>query len=171
MTFATPWNVLLSPHHGLFVFHPATALAAIALTVLAFREIRVRRPAWATIATLWLLAVATLHGLWSEWANEGGYGQRFAIDALPVLAIGFAAFLEAGRARGARVGAAIATTLFGFLLFFAALGGLVAPPAGLPWPQRLEDYAPLLRDPPGPGEWSNGLQRSSFALRAIWPQD
>ncbi|HWM93792.1 MAG TPA: hypothetical protein VN493_23740 [Thermoanaerobaculia bacterium] len=156
---ASPWNVLFHPVHGLFLFHPALLFAAAGL-VLAWR-----RPAISAVGAVWFLAVAFLHGGWSEWANTGGYGQRFLIDALPALALGFAEVL--GRAgRAVRVGIA-AAVLFGYLLFFAATGRLVEPPAPWPWPQRLGDYAPLVSDPPGPSELLDGLLRASFLLRAL----
>jgi len=171
LTLASPWNILFSPHHGLFLFHPALALAALGLLALAAREIRARRPGWGTVGALWFLAVATLYGWWSEWANVGGFGQRFLIDALPALALGFAAFLEVGRLRALRTVLGVAATLFGLVLFFASVGGLVPPPAGLPWPQRLSDYAGLVRSPPGAGEIGAALRRSSFLLRALGARD
>lgn len=203
LTFASPWNVLLSPRHGAFLFHPALALAAIGLVRLALREGRAlpwaRPPAersrdrasptpqarevvsgaalpgpvgsplagFGLAPLLWLLAVATLHGWWSEWANEGGYGQRFVTDALPALGAGFAALLAGRRFRSVNVAAALAATLFGYALFLASVGGLVPPPAGLPWPQRLAEYEILLREPPAPGELGDALRRSSFLLRGL----
>ncbi len=161
LSAASPWNVLFSPVHGLFLFHPALLLAAVGLAM-AIR----RSPGWGWIAALWFLAVAVLYGGWSEWSNPGGYGQRFLIDALPALAVGFAAFLEGGRLR-LKATIAVGASLFGYLLFFAAAGGLVPPPAGLPWPQRLSDYAPLLRHPPGPAALADALRRASLPARAI----
>lgn len=162
---ASPWNVLFSPVHGLFLFHPALLLAAVGLAVAAGREIARRSLGWAVIAAVWFLSVAVLYGWWSEWNNAGGYGQRFLIDALPALGLGFAAFLAGGRPRLKGSVAAVAV-LFGYLLFFAAVGELVLPPAGLPWPQRLGEYAPLLRNPPGPAEMADALRRASLPVRA-----
>jgi hypothetical protein len=99
ITAASPWNVLFSPVHGLFLFHPALLLAAAGLAVAAGREISRRSPGWGTIGAVWFLAVAVLYGWWSEWDNAGGYGQRFLADALPALGIGFAAFLPASPGR------------------------------------------------------------------------
>jgi hypothetical protein len=161
ITAASPWNVLFSPVHGLFLFHPALLLAALGLAMMIGRS-----PRWGWIAAAWFLAMAVLYGWWSEWSNPGGYGQRFLIDALPALAVGFAAFLERRRRR-LRVSIAGIAALFGYLLFFAAVGGLAPPPAGLPWPQRLGDYAPLLRNPPGPAEMADALRRASLPARAI----
>jgi len=168
---ASPWNVLLSPVHGLFWFHPALLLAVAGLAVAVWkeigrREIARRSPGWATVAAVWFLAVALLYGWWSEWSNAGGYGQRFLIDALPALGLGFAAFLEGGMRR-ARIAALGATALLGWLLFFAAVGGLVPPPPGFPWPQRLAEYAPLLEHPPGPGELAGALRRASVPARIV----
>jgi hypothetical protein len=165
---ASPWNVLASPVHGLFLFHPALLLAAAGLAAGAWREIARRTPGWGTIALVWFLAVAVLYGWWSEWSNPGGYGQRFLIDALPALAVGFAAFLGGGRA-AVKGGIAAAGALFGCLLFFAAVGGLASPPPGVPWPQRLGDYSPLLRHPPGPRALAAAWRRASLPVRTLFP--
>jgi len=159
ITAASPWNVLFSPVHGLFLFHPALLLGAVGL-VIALR----RSPGWGPLGAVWFLAVAVLYGWWSEWSNAGGYGQRFLVDALPALGVGFAAFLQT---RWLPRAAALTLALLGYLLFFAAVGGLAPPPPGLPWPQRLGDYAPLLRNPPGPGELADALRRASLPVRAV----
>jgi hypothetical protein len=166
---ASPWNVLLSPVHGLFWFHPALWLAAAGVAVGVWREIAGRSPGWSTVAAVWFLAVALLYGWWSEWNNAGGYGQRFLIDALPALGLGFAAFLaeRPRRLRRLRMAALAASALLGYLLFFAAVGGLVPPPAGFPWPQRLAEYAPLLAHPPGPEELAGALRRASVPARIV----
>ncbi|HEY3571983.1 MAG TPA: hypothetical protein VGP73_28895 [Thermoanaerobaculia bacterium] len=161
LTAASPWNVLFSPVHGLFLFHPALLLGAVGLAILIRRS-----PAWGAVAAVWFLSVAVLYGWWSEWSNPGGYGQRFLIDALPALGLGFAAFLEGGRSR-LKATVAAGAALAGWLLFFAAVGGLVIPPAGLPWPQRLGEYAPLLRHPPGPAALGNALRRASLPARVV----
>jgi hypothetical protein len=158
---ASPWNVLFSPVHGLFLFHPALLLAAVGLVMMIRRS-----PGWGAVAAVWFLAVAVLYGWWSEWSNPGGYGQRFLIDALPALGVGFAALLEGGWLR-LKATAAVGAALLGYLLFFAAVGGLVVPPAGLPWPQRLSEYAPLLRRPPGPAALGDALRRASLPARAV----
>jgi len=158
--------VLFGPVHGLFLFHPALLCAAAGLALAGFP--RGRLPCfWRATAAVWFLAVAVLHGWWSEAANPGGYGQRFLIDALPALALGFAGWIGPGPARRPRVAACLAATLFGYLLFFAAVGGLVPPPPPWPWPQRLGEYAVLLRHPPGARELAAALGRSSFLLRGL----
>lgn len=158
-TLASPWNVLFHPVHGLFLFHPALLLAAAGLAVC-------RLPGWRVIGGIWFLGVAFLHGGWSEWANTGGYGQRFLIDALPILGLGFAETLAWPARRTVRAALA-GTALFGYLLFFAAVGRLAPPPAPHPWPQTLADYAPLLREPPGPARLRDGLLQASFLFRAL----
>jgi hypothetical protein len=158
---ASPWNVLFSPVHGLFLFHPALLLAAVGVGMMIRRS-----PGWGAVAAVWFLSVAVLYGWWSEWSNPGGYGQRFLIDALPALGTGFAAFLEGGRLR-LKAAVAAGAALLGYLLFFAAAGGLVAPPPGLPWPQRLGEYVPLLRHPPGPARIGDALRRASLPARAV----
>jgi hypothetical protein len=162
ITAASPWNVLFGPVHGLFLFHPALLFAAAGLALVGLRG-------WRRIAVIWFLAVAVLHGWWSEAANPGGYGQRFLIDALPALALGFAGWLRpgSGSRQRLRMGLAVAAACFGWLLFFAAVGGLVPPPAPWPWPQRLGEYAVLLRHPPGPAELAAALRRASFLARLL----
>src|ERR1044071_8563797 len=120
----------------------------------------------ASWAALWVLAVAFLHGGWSEWANEGGYGQRFLIDALPALGLGFAWLLARPAGRRWMLVALLVTTVFGYLLFFGAVSGLAVSP-GYPWPQRLSDYRSLLVDPPGPAALGRGLSRASFLARSL----
>jgi hypothetical protein len=166
ITAASPWNVLFGPVHGFFLFHPAMLCAAAGLLLVRLAD-RESTRAWRGIAAVWFLAVAVLHGWWSEAANPGGYGQRFLIDALPALALGFAGWLSARW----RIGLAAAATLAGFLFFFAAVGGLVTPPAPWPWPQRLGEYAVLLRHPPAPREMIEAFRRSSFVVRlALGPR-
>ncbi len=223
ITLASPWNVLLSPHHGLFVFHPALLLAALGLAWVAGseligagasfwggrgpREVLLPRdaplltsplpqpppaqgggtrppqksssalapmgveahpaPGMGIVAFLALLGTAILYGWWSEWANPGGYGQRFLTDALPFLGLGFAHLLGASAQRARRVArfTICVATAFGYLLFFAAVTGLVRPPAPDPWPQRLADYRALLTSPPGPAEIWAGMERASVVLR------
>lgn len=167
ITLASPWNVLFAPVHGLFLFHPALLFAAVGL-VLAWARSRTRM-GW--IAAVWFLAVAVLHGWWSEWANTGGYGQRFLGDALPALAVGFAAWLwpvpTPARRPAFRLIPCLAGVFFGWVLFFAAVGELVPPPPPHPWPQRLGEYVVLLREPPGPEEIGRALGRASFLLRDL----
>jgi 4-amino-4-deoxy-L-arabinose transferase-like glycosyltransferase len=185
ITLASPWNVLFAPVHGLFLYHPALLCAAAGLLL----RRRAAGPSplggggleqgggqeggaangLTPLALLWLLSVAILHGWWSEWSNPGGYGQRFLIDALPAFALGFAGWLRPGSTRRLRVGLALAATFAGWLLFFAAVGALVPPPPPWPWPQRLSEYAALLRHPPGPGEILTAFERSSFLFRAMAP--
>lgn len=163
-TLLAPVRILLSPHHGLFVFHPATVLAVAGLALAAGRRHR-----WAVTAWVWLAGVVVLNGGWSEWANSGGWGQRFLIDALPVLALGFLELLHLEPvwpqivARSATAAALVA----GYLFFFGAVSGLANRPDPHPWPQRPADYSALVRSPPRPRELSIGLCRASFSLRLI----
>ena len=149
-------------------------------------------PRWSGLA--WFLSVALLHGWWSEWANLGGYGQRFIVDALPVLALGFAWLAQLPRRpRAWAYGLSLAAAAFGYGLFLAAIGGLVPAPPPYPWPLRLSDYAVLAGHSPAGGVGGMGgtggsggsgrcamvsdargriggvLCRASFSLRAVVP--
>jgi hypothetical protein len=166
-TVASPWNVLFSGHHGLFVFHPALALAAVGLALGCLAGSRSGRARLYRLSVVWFASVALLHGWWSEWANQGGYGQRFLIDALPPLALWFAHVLSLPRWRAVSIAALGVTVLAGYTLFFAAVGGLVRSPSGAPWPQTLADYEPLVRRPPSVDELRRGLVRASFSLRML----
>ncbi len=181
ISLASPANVLFSPRHGLFLFHPALALAAAALAVAAWRW--GGRGGAAAVALLWFLSIATFNGWWSAWANAGGWGQRFLTEAMPPLALGFALLLAAAegaarRWRSAVLGGIAAATAFGYLLFFAAVGGLASGTApaggqelgaagGIVWPQRLSDYRPLTQHPPDLRGLAVALRRASVVVRAI----
>ena len=164
-TIAAPWNVLFAPQHGVLFFHPALLLA-LAGMVWAVRRGGGGDRRLHAVGLLWVASVATLHGCWSDWANPGGWGQRFITDALPALALGFAALAE-GRWRRVALAGAAAGAVLTWWLFFAAAGGLARIPAGHPWPQRLADYAPLVNDPPSPAELRDAALRASFLLRAV----
>src|SRR5262249_26153658 len=118
-------------------------------------------PEMATVAFLGFLGIAVLHGFWSEWANSGGYGQRFLIDALPSLGLGFAAILTARPARLWKTTAAL-TTAFGYLLFFAAVT-LPLPPSPPPplRPGRRPPPTPAPPSPPPPAPRSSGGGRGA----------
>jgi hypothetical protein len=167
MTLGSPWNVLFSSQHGLFFFHPALLLAVLGLISVTVAELRRRGPGMGAVALLGFLGIAVLHGWWSEWANPGGYGQRFLTDALPALGLGFAQILAARPARLWKA-AGILGTAFGYILFFTAVAGLAPPPLPYPWPQRLADYRTLLTAPPGPAEIWRGMKRASLPLRAVF---
>jgi hypothetical protein len=166
-TPASPWNVLLAWRHGAFLFHPVLLLACVGLVVawLGGGERPWRRAA--SVGLLWFVTSAIVHGFWSEWANAGGWGQRFVIDALPPLAIGLAALFSAARTRRWAVGAGAAATVFSYVLFFAAVGRLARASGGEPWPQTLADYAPLLRRPPSASQLVTALERASLPARLL----
>jgi hypothetical protein len=159
--------VLFAPRHGFFLFHPAGLLAVLGLVALAVSGGSASRRQAAILGLLWFFAAALLHGCWSAWANEGGWGQRFLAEPTAVLALGFAGLLERPKARAGRVAAMLASLAFGYVLFFAAVAELVQPPRGFPWPQTLADYRPLLTHPPSWSELRSGLLRASASLRLL----
>lgn len=170
LTAAAPWNVLFAPVHGAFHFHPALVFAGAGLVFLLAREARCRKAAWGVIGSAWIFTIALVHGWWSEWTNVGGYGQRFFIDALPAVGIGFASWLHSSQAPRLRAAAGFAGAIVGWVLFFSAVGGLVAPRAPYPWPQRLTEYATLVSDPPDIEELVHALRRASFLVRTLSPR-
>lgn len=87
-------NVLFSLHRGLFAWHPALLLGLGGLFLLR------RRDPWLLGAFCLSFAaqvflVGSLRSWWAGWA----FGQRFFIEALPMLGVGVALLLDAVQAR------------------------------------------------------------------------
>ncbi len=89
-------EVLFSPLHGLFTWHPLYLLATLGLAWL-FRHDR-------RLALLILLGLALqvyVVGAWRDWGQGDAFGGRMLISSLPGLALGLAALIEWASARGA----------------------------------------------------------------------
>ena len=111
------YGLLLSPGRGLLVFCPLVLLAAAAGPALRRRAPRVHDFAWLTLLTLVLL-----YARWHMWEGGWCWGPRFLLPALPLLALGVAAWVDAPpRPLLARAGAAVA----GLSLLAALNGNLV----------------------------------------------
>jgi hypothetical protein len=95
-TFSSPhlYGVLLSVQKGLFFWSPVLLLAIAGMCVAC---------GWATrwlVATIVILAAETyLIASWFDWQFGASFGHRGFVDALPVLALFMAAFLDWASAR------------------------------------------------------------------------
>ena len=94
------WRLLVGVNKGLFVYFPLACLAAAALVLLA-RAPKTRGTAW-TIAGL-SAAFLAVYARWWAWDGSGGWGPRFLVPLVPVLAAaaGTATRTRAGRTAGA----------------------------------------------------------------------
>ena len=123
--FASPKivGVLFSVQKGLFFWSPLLLTACAGMIGLA----RSRHSARAFVlpAALFLVANTYVIASWWDWQFGGSFGHRGFVDALPIFAIGMAAFYEwsaRGRARQAMVATmvalAIALNLFQMLQYW-----------------------------------------------------
>jgi hypothetical protein len=98
------FGVLFSVQKGLFFWSPLLLLAAAGLAMLARSGNAVR--AFVVPAALFLAADAYIIASWWDWQFGGSYGHRGFVDALPVFALGLAAFYSWAAAAPARRAAA-----------------------------------------------------------------
>lgn len=91
-------QVLFSPLHGLYLWHPLYLLATMGLVWLYRRDRRL---------AFWLglgLAVQIyVIGAWRSWSQGDAFGGRMFISSLPGLALGLGALIEWAVGRGALV--------------------------------------------------------------------
>ena len=130
-------GLLLSPSHGLLIFHPLTWLAIPGLS----RLIKDRHPAgllWSGIVLMAFAFYAFYKGWWAGWS----WGPRFLVPVLPLLTLAAAAFAAQSPRRGPRrlfvalaaagVGVAGNGILLDFVLYYRWLekvGGVPDSPA------------------------------------------
>ncbi len=106
-------EVLFSPLHGLFTWHPLYLLAALGLICLARRDRRL-----ALLVVLGLAMQVYVVGAWRDWGQGDAFGGRMFVASLPGLALGLGALLEWATAQGALPAAGVASTV---LVFWNAL--------------------------------------------------
>lgn len=97
-------GVLFSVQKGLFFWSPVLLLACPGLVFL----VRSRHPARAFVvpAALFLTVNTYLIASWWDWQFGGSFGHRGFVDALPVFAIGLAAFYSWAARRRSTIAAA-----------------------------------------------------------------
>lgn len=90
------YSFLFSYRKGWLLYTPIVAIGLIGLAVsIPHAQRRLRWPIWAYLGTF-LYVVST----WTVWYYPGGFGQRAAVDVLPVVGIGMAVVFQwAGSAR------------------------------------------------------------------------
>ena len=90
------WEVLFSPLHGLFSWHPLTLLAVIGLLAATTRRV------W-RVTALWFLTAFALQVLFNstlpQWWGGHAFGMRRLINSAPLWTFGFAFLLTLGSRR------------------------------------------------------------------------
>lgn len=76
------WNLFFHTNRGLLYWAPFVLLGMIGLARLEPRGMRLA-------VVVYLLAYCVLLGRWEIWTGGGGYGPRFFIETLPIVAVGF----------------------------------------------------------------------------------
>ena len=129
------YGVLLSVQKGLFFWSPLLVLAVAGLAMLARSTCAAR--ALVVPAAIFLVIDTYIIASWWDWQFGGSYGHRGFVDALPVFALGLAAFYEwAAAAPARRAAASVLVLCLVSLSVFQML-------------QDLERRAAVQRSPPG----------------------
>ena len=131
-------GVLFSVRKGLFFWTPLLLLAVVGLP-------RLRRltPPLFVAAVVYLAVFTWVVASWTIWAYGGSFGMRPFVEALPVLALGFAALVETTRSVAGRRLLAVAIAVTTLL----AIHGMLAywlqdvPYDGTTWHTYLESFA------------------------------
>jgi hypothetical protein len=135
------FGVLFSVQKGLFFWSPVLLLACAGLIALS----RSRHSARAFVlpAVLFLLINTYVIASWWDWQFGASFGHRGFVDALPIFAIGLAAFYEWSSRRAGRrgvvtivVAAAVAVNVFQMLQYW----GGVRPMSDTTWDQYKERF-------------------------------
>lgn len=83
------WPVLFSTFHGLLTWMPVFFLAVVGLVGLAWK-----RPSLALPLIIVLLLELYINSSTGDWFAAGGFGPRRFTSELPILLLGYAAFLQ-----------------------------------------------------------------------------
>lgn len=120
----TQWNhlqVLFSPRHGLFLWHPILAIAAcgFVIAVLSRSHARDSFTFVATALAGMFLSILGIGGFYSIWWFGDSFGSRPFLSVLPLFWIGLALLWERAESRSSRAALAVVT-----ILLSLANGGL-----------------------------------------------
>lgn len=144
------WRLLAGPNKGLLLYFPLGVLALAGLVRLARRP-DARGPAVSILALL--AGLVALYARWWSWDGCSGWGPRFLVPAVPLLAAaaGAAAASRAGRIAGAALFVlGVSVNLLGVLeaeaatFFYVSSTGLARVPRAL-----YDEYPPSFRPPVG----------------------
>ena len=157
---ASPWNVLFSPVHGLFLFHPALLLARGGVRDAIARRSPGgdgrRRLVPGRRRALWLVVgVEQPRRLWPAVPDRRPAGAG----------IGFAAFLEGGGGRPAKARGCRAA-LLGYSSSSPPWAGS-SPPPRAPLAAAAGESTRRCSGIPGTGRVGNALRRASLPARAV----
>lgn len=137
------WRLLVGPNEGLLLFFPVLLLSALGLADLA-REPGRRVAAAAVGGPLVLLLAVT--SSWWAWDGVVGWGPRFLVPAIPLLAAAAGAAAERSRGRllaaKALLGVGVAVNLVGVLVPDTALAAWVSTAPGTDLPAGERDRYP-----------------------------
>ena len=98
-------GVLVSPHHGLFVWTPLALLCVAGLVWLALGRVKpdCGDCRWVALLALLMIALqAYIAGAFASWTVAGSFGQRRFVGLTPLFTIGLAALYTAPWSRPAR---------------------------------------------------------------------
>lgn len=95
-------EVLLSTRHGLFLWHPIWLFAVAGLA-----ELTRQNPRMGGLLLAGFAVQAYVIASWSAWWQGDSFGGRMFMAALPIFAIGLAAFLQRARSRPGLVAAVL----------------------------------------------------------------
>ena len=82
------WDVLISPRHGLFYWHPLLLLGVAGLLIPKAQM------KWRIFALTGFFAQVWIIGSWSHWWAGASFGHRMFISSLPLLAVGMALLMQ-----------------------------------------------------------------------------
>ncbi len=144
------WRLLVGANKGLLLYFPLGALALAGFGFLVARR-ESRGPAAAALGLL--LGLLVLYARWWAWDGTSGWGPRFLVPVVPLLAAGAGAVAVSRPLRlvgGALLALGIAVNLFGVLQIEAASFHYLSTTGLATVPRVLYDeYPKTFRPPPG----------------------